>query len=129
MLVRVAVSIEHDGEMRQISVPQGSLEVVAAGKDAGASGDESGEAGRVRALALLPTATPRHLCTQQPPVQIRISIGCVRERTKRQVLAVVSYRILLVPRYVYYKRRKCLPEYRCTVCYEGEYEALRHTRS
>ena len=45
-LVRVAVSIEHDGEVRQISVPQGSLEVVAAGNDAGANGDESSEPGR-----------------------------------------------------------------------------------
>ena len=45
-LVRVAVSIEHEGEVRQISVPQGSLEVVAADNDAGANGDESGEPGR-----------------------------------------------------------------------------------
>ena len=45
-LVRVAVSIEHEGEVRQISVPQGSLEVVAADSDAGANGDESGEPGR-----------------------------------------------------------------------------------
>ena len=44
-LVRVAVSIEHEGEVRQISVPQGSLEVVAADSDAGANGDESGEPG------------------------------------------------------------------------------------
>ena len=40
------MSIEHEGEVRQISVPQGSLEVVEANSEAGANGDESGEPGR-----------------------------------------------------------------------------------
>ena len=45
-LVRVAVSIEYDGEMRSISVPQASLEVVAADDDAGANDDGSDVAGQ-----------------------------------------------------------------------------------
>ena len=42
----MAVSIEHEGEVQQISVPQGLLEVVAAGNDAGANSNESGEPGQ-----------------------------------------------------------------------------------
>ena len=39
------MSIEHEGEVQQISVPQGLLEVVAAGSNAGVNSDESGEPG------------------------------------------------------------------------------------
>ena len=42
----MAVSIEHEGEVQQISVPQGLLEVVAADNDVGVNSNESGKPGQ-----------------------------------------------------------------------------------